>query len=581
MVASHRQGLTADLETRVAAALIAAGAPADSQALVRPASRSALGDFQANGVMAAASKLAIPSGQLAEAVLAHLELAEAAEEVTIAAPGFLNIRLRNQYICACLERDLPVALTPCAAQDTSWRFVIDLSSPNLAKEMHVGHLRSTVIGAAVAGVLTHLGHQVILQNHVGDWGTQFGMLIAYMEVLDIGTDQALSDLEKLYQAARHKFDTDEHFAERARRTVVELQAGNEAPLARWRQFTEASLQHCQALYERLDVQLKPSDVRGESAYNDMLASVVSALDKAGMLSDSEGAKCVFLDEIRGKNDKVLPLIVQKADGGYLYATTDLAALQYRARTLQADCILYFVDARQSLHFRQITAVAERAGFLRPDMQVRHLPFGMVLDKEGKPLRTRDGGVVKLDKLLDEAERRALSLVRKNNPALSEAEHSQIARLVAVGAIKYADLCKSQTSDYVFDWDMMLSFEGNTGPYLQYAYTRIASIFQRASLSLESPLAPLGHLESDLDRTLALHLVRFGEALDEVGKKYQPHLLCTYLHELASKFSSFYENCLVLKAQNNVRNSRLRLCQLTAQTLGTGLSLLGIKVADRM
>lgn len=574
-------GLLERLGIRISQAMAAAGVPEASPALVRTANRFSDGDFQADGILAAAGRMKTPVKQLAADVLRHLDVKDMAETVTVGGPGFLNIRLRNDCLCACLEAELPALLSGRACSSAAERIVVDLSSPNLAKEMHIGHLRSTVIGDAVARILAHVGHQVIRQNHVGDWGTQFGMLIAYMLEQGLQAESKLVDLEAFYRAAREKFDSDADFAQQARQAVVALQAREASCLALWKQFTEHSLAHCQVLYKRLGVALELTDVRGESAYNDMLPGIIAACEAAGILSESGGAKCIFLDEIKGKDGKPLPLIVQKSDGGYLYATTDLAAIRYRSDSLKADRVLYFVDARQKLHFRQVLAVAEQAALTHSGMTLKHLPFGMVLGKNNKPFKTREGGVVKLSDLLDEAMQRAKALVSQNNPELPENAADDIAAIVGVGAIKYADLSRNPAQDYVFDWDVILSFEGNTGPYLQYAYTRIIGIFRRSRLPFQTQLPALSTLDSQHERALALHLIGFGPALNGAAHKYQPNLLCTYLHELASRFSRFYEHCPVLKAHVATRNNRLRLCQMTGETLATGLSLLGIAVTEHM
>ena len=570
-----------ELEARLASAFQAAGVPVDLSPLVRPAYRLGAGDFQANGVMAAAGKMRVDSKQLAASVLAHLQVQDLAEEPSISGPGFINIRLRNDYLGEFLEAWLPSLLTSQINAAGAERIVVDLSSPNLAKEMHVGHLRSTIIGDAIARVLGHLGHHVIRQNHVGDWGTQFGMLIAYMQRFGNAVDTELTDLEKFYQAARHQFDTDTNFADQARHAVVALQQGDPDCLRLWHQFTRRSMAHCQAVYERLGVALSAADTRGESAYNDDLAGIVEACESAGLVVESEGAKCIFFDDIKGFNDEPLPLIIQKSDGAYLYATTDLAAIRYRTEVLQVDRVLYFVDARQSLHFRQVLQAAAQAGFSRPNMTLQHLPFGTVMGADGKPLKTRDGGVIKLNDLLNEAERRAKALVHANNPKLSADQCSTIACVVGIGAVKYADLSRNPSQDYKFDWDSILSFEGNTGPYIQYAYTRILSIFRQAGLAITDTLPPMKSLDEPPERALAIHLGCFGVALEEVAAKSQPHGLCSYLFELAARFSTFYEHCPVLKTEQPTRDNRLRLCQLTAHTLHVGLDLLGIQTTERM
>ncbi len=561
------------LNERLGTALEAAlGEPAPP--VVQPAARPEFGDYQANGVMGAAKRARRNPRDLAQAVLERADLGDLAGRVEIAGPGFINITLGDEFLARTVAE---APLTQAAPEGQT--VVVDYSSPNLAKEMHVGHLRSTIIGDALARVLEALGHRVIRQNHVGDWGTQFGMLLAFLE--ETGSDSdLLGDLETFYRAAKARFDSDPEFAERSRRMVVGLQRGEPEARQRWERFIDISLSHCQQVYDRLDVTLAPEHVKAESAYNDDLPAVVADLDRQGLLQESEGARCVFLEEFRGKDGEVLPLIVQKSDGGYLYATTDLAAVRHRARDLQADRVLYLTDARQSLHFRQVFAVAERAGFTRPGMRLEHHPFGAMLGTDGKPFRTREGEVVKLTRLLDEAEARAFALVTEKNPQLSEEERRRIAHVVGIGAVKYADLSKNRTSDYVFDWEQMLSFDGNTAPYLQYAYTRIQSIFRRGAVD-EAGLAGEIVLQAGQEHALAVALLRFQETLEQVADDGFPHYLCGYLYDLATLFMRYYEACPILNAEPPLRVSRLLLCRRTAETLQTGLGLLGIATVERM
>ena len=467
-------------------------------------------------------------------------------------------------------------------QQPAQRVVVDLSSPNLAKEMHVGHLRSTIIGDAVARVLEFLGHDVIRQNHVGDWGTQFGMLLAYLQENPSAKKTQLADLEEFYRQAKQRFDESSEFADYARSLVVKLQAGDPECLRLWQQFNDVSLSHCQELYDRLGVKLGMQDVRGESSYNDDLADIIEQLRKQDLLTEDAGAQCVFLDEFKNKEDKPLPLIVQKADGGYLYSTTDLASMRYRSQTLKADRALYFVDQRQELHFAMTFAVARKAGFVSPDMQLEHMGFGTMNGPDGRPFKTRDGGTVKLIDLLNEAELRAYTLVKEKNPELDESELKKIAHTVGIGAVKYADLSKHRSSDYSFDFDQMLSFEGNTAPYLLYAYTRVASVFRRTDFTMDDVLPGSISLNSEPEQVLAASLQRFTEVLYSIADKGTPHTLCTYLYELAGQFSSFYENCPILSAEDeSTRQSRLRLAALTGRTLKQGLELLGLQTLERM
>jgi arginyl-tRNA synthetase len=568
------------LDIKISEALANAGAE-NTSAVVKASARPEFGDYQANGIMGAAKKLKMNPRELAGKVLEHLDLSEIAEKIEIAGPGFLNIHLKNEWLAERAESALASDMLNIEKTSDPQNIVIDYSAPNLAKEMHVGHLRSTIIGDAIARVLGFTGHNVIRQNHVGDWGTQFGMLLTYME--ELGEDSAelstqLSNLEKFYQAAKIRFDKDEVFAKTARENVVKLQAGDPEFLKLWKQFTDTSLQHCDEIYQDLNVLLTRDDVMPESAYNDDLANVVADLNKLGMLKEDQGAQCVFMDEFKTKDDKITPMIVQKSDGGYLYATTDLAALRYREDKLKMDRGLYVIDARQSLHLKQVFTAGKKAGFTPEDVQLEHLAFGTMMGKDGTPFKTRDGGTVKLIDLLNEAQQRAFDLVTQKNPDLDEASRRSIAKTVGIGAVKYADLSKNRTSDYIFNWDTMLSFEGNTAPYLQYAYARIQSIFRKAG-TIDSN-ADITLIEP-AERQLANKLLQLSEAIEIVAKEGTPNLLCNYLFELAGNFMTFYEACPIMKADEDVKQSRLKLAQLTANTLKTGLDLLGIDVMEQM
>jgi len=551
-------------------------APAGSvPALMQPASKPEFGDYQANGVMAAAKRAGRNPRELAGEVIACARLDDLTEPPEVAGPGFINLRLKPDFLAAAVADDG----NPVARSDAPQTVVVDYSCPNLAKEMHVGHLRSTIIGDAMARILDRLGHRVIRQNHVGDWGTQFGMLLTYMHEVGANSGE-LADLEQFYRAAKERFDADADFAERSRRTVVRLQAGDADTLAHWQRFIDVSLSHCQAVYDRLGVLLTPEDVRAESDYNDRLPAIVRTLAAKGLLSESDGAQCVFLDEFTGKDGKPLPVIVQKSDGGYLYATTDLAAVQFRAEELAADRVLYFTDARQSLHFRQIFAVAKAAGLAPESLSLEHRPFGAMLGADGKPFKPRSGEVVKLTELLDEAVLRARAQVTERNPELDGAAADRIAEAVGIGAVKYADLAKNRTSDYVFDWDQMLAFDGNTAPYLLYAYARLKSLFRRGEVDLEA-LTGTPELTEPAERALAVTLLRLQEVLEQVAAEALPHLLCAYLYDLATALSRFYEDCPVLSAPEPQRSGRLVLCRRAAAVLETGLGLLGLKTLERM
>lgn len=566
------------LDACVRAALHAAGCE-NAPAIIQPAGRPEFGDYQANGVMSAAKARKANPRQLAQQVVDRLDLSGVASKVDIAGPGFINITLAPEFLAsraaaALSDERLGVALPP------SERVVVDYSSPNLAKEMHVGHLRSTIIGDALARVLRFLGHTVIAQNHVGDWGTQFGMLTAYMIEEERHGDGglALTDLEDFYRRAKQRFDEDSAFAARAREYVVRLQSGDGHIHELWRRFLDVSLQHCEEVYETLGVSLTRADVRGESAYNHDLSAVVADLQAQRLAVESDGAQVVFLEELRNKDGEPQAYIVQKQDGGYLYSTTDLAAVRYRAGVLKADRVLYVVDARQALHFQELFTVARKAGYAPESLRLEHIGFGVMLGDDGRPFKTRSGGTVKLAELLQEAQERAFALVSAKSPELSEALRRDIAHAVGVGAVKYADLSKNRSSDYVFNWDTMLSFEGNTAPYLQYAYTRIRSVFRKAD-GQEGGAAIV--LEHSAERQLALELARFADAVHMVAREAAPHFLCAYLYELATQFMRFYEACPVLKSEGRLRDSRLSLCELTARTLQRGLDLLGIETLEAM
>ncbi|MFK3797985.1 arginine--tRNA ligase [Pseudomonas sp. NPDC088444] len=538
------------------------------------------GDFASNIAMMLAKPAGMKPRDLAEKIVAALPGDEQISKVDIAGPGFLNFFQNTQALASRLDAALADTTLSVRKNGPAQRVVVDLSAPNLAKEMHVGHLRSTIIGDGVASVLEFLGDTVIRQNHVGDWGTQFGMLLAYLQETPATSDE-LSDLENFYRAAKGRFDESEEFAERARGLVVKLQAGDPECLKLWTRFKDISLSHCQEVYERLNVKLTPNDVMGESAYNDDLANVVADLKKAGLLVESNGAQCVFLDEFKNAEGDPLPVIVQKADGGYLYATTDLAAVRYRSNVLKADRALYFVDQRQALHFNQVFAVALRAGFVTNGMHMEHMGFGTMNGADGRPFKTRDGGTVKLVDLLDEAEERAYALVKEKNPDVAEEELRTIAKAVGISAVKYADLSKHRASDYSFNFDQMLSFEGNTAPYLLYAYTRVVGVFRKLGEAFDESKGQI-ILDAPQEQDLAARLAQFGETLNNVAEKGTPHVLCAYLYDLAGLFSSFYENCPILNAENpEQQQSRLRLAHLTGRTLKQGLQLLGLETLERM
>ncbi|MEB5835953.1 arginine--tRNA ligase [Pantoea dispersa] len=570
------------LSDKVSQAMVAAGAPADCEPQVRQSAKVQFGDYQANGIMAVAKKLGQVPRQLAEQVVQHLDLAGIASKVDIAGPGFINIFLDRQWLAQQAAQALQLPRLG-VSELTPQTIVIDYSAPNVAKEMHVGHVRSTIIGDAAVRTQEFLGHHVIRANHVGDWGTQFGMLIAYLEKQqnEHHEDIALADLEAFYREAKRTYDEDEAFAERARGYVVKLQGGDEYCRAMWKKLVDITMSQNQQVYDRLNVTLTRKDVMGESLYNDMLPGIVADLREKGLAVTSEGATVVFLDEFKNKEGEPMGVIIQKKDGGYLYTTTDIACAKYRYETLHADRVLYYIDSRQHQHLQQAWTIVRKAGYVPKSVPLEHHAFGMMLGKDGRPFKTRSGGTIKLSDLLDEAVERAHALVSEKNPEMSAAELKELAEVVGIGAVKYADLSKSRTTDYIFDWDNMLAFEGNTAPYVQYAYTRVLSVFRKAGIEADSLHGDI-ILTDEREALLATRLLQFEETITQVARDGTPHVMCAYLYDLAGLFSGFYEHCPILSAEEeNVRNSRLQLAALTAKTLKQGLDTLGIKTVERM
>ncbi|MEG1121775.1 MAG: arginine--tRNA ligase [Citrobacter sp.] len=571
------------LSEKVRQAMIAAGAPADCEPQVRQSAKVQFGDYQANGMMAVAKKLGMAPRQLAEQVLTHLDLSGIASKVEIAGPGFINIFLDPAFLAQHVQQALASARLG-VAQPEKQTIVVDYSAPNVAKEMHVGHLRSTIIGDAAVRTLEFLGHKVIRANHVGDWGTQFGMLIAWLEKQqqENAGEMALADLEGFYRDAKKHYDEDEEFAERARSYVVKLQGGDAYFREMWRKLVDITMSQNQLTYDRLNVTLTRDDVMGESLYNPMLPGIVADLKAKGLAVESEGATVVFLDEYKNKEGEPMGVIIQKKDGGYLYTTTDIACAKYRYETLHADRVLYYIDSRQHQHLMQAWTIVRKAGYVPDSVPLEHHMFGMMLGKDGKPFKTRAGGTVKLADLLDEALERARRLVAEKNPDMPADELEKLANAVGIGAVKYADLSKNRTTDYIFDWDNMLAFEGNTAPYMQYAYTRVLSVFRKADID-ESALANANVIiNEDREAQLAARLLQFEETLTVVAREGTPHVMCAYLYDLAGLFSGFYEHCPILSAESeDIRNSRLKLAQLTAKTLKLGLDTLGIETVERM
>ncbi|HET6636234.1 MAG TPA: arginine--tRNA ligase [Streptomyces sp.] len=556
--------------------------------------RSDRADFQANGVLAQAKRLKSNPRELAGQVVEALPANDEIASVEVSGPGFLNIAVSDAALMRTLAARADDDRLGVPRADHPGTTVIDYSQPNVAKEMHVGHLRSTVIGDSVMRILEHRGENVVRRHHIGDWGTQFGMLIQYLtehpHELDHASDAAAGDgegeaamarLNRLYKASRTLFDSDPEFKERARDRVVQLQAGEPETRELWHKIVGESMLYFHGVYEQLDVEVRDEDVVGESAYNDDLHQVVTDLEASGVAVRSEGALCVFFDDVKGPDGSPTPLIVQKSNGGFGYAATDLAAIRNRIGELKADTLLYVVDARQALHFRMVFETARRAGWL-PEGAARQLAFGTVLGKDGKPFKTREGETVRLVDLLDEAVGRAAEVVREKARDLTEEEITERAAQVGIGAIKYADLSNSMTRDYVFDLDRMVSLNGDTSVYLQYAYARIQSILRRAG----ADAAPAAHPELPLapaERALALHLDEFAETLAGVAETYEPHKLAAYLYQLASLYTTFYDQCPVLKAEGGADQvaNRLFLCDLTARTLHQGMYLLGIRTPERL
>ncbi|EBB4096611.1 arginine--tRNA ligase [Salmonella enterica] len=571
------------LSEKVSQAMIAAGAPADCEPQVRQSAKVQFGDYQANGMMAVAKKLGMAPRQLAEQVLTHLDLSGIASKVEIAGPGFINIFLEPAFLAEQVQQALASDRLG-VSQPTRQTIVVDYSAPNVAKEMHVGHLRSTIIGDAAVRTLEFLGHHVIRANHVGDWGTQFGMLIAWLEKQqqENAGDMALADLEGFYRDAKKHYDEDEAFAERARNYVVKLQSGDAYFREMWRKLVDITMTQNQITYDRLNVTLTRDDVMGESLYNPMLPGIVADLKAKGLAVESEGATVVFLDEFKNKEGDPMGVIIQKKDGGYLYTTTDIACAKYRYETLHADRVLYYIDSRQHQHLMQAWTIVRKAGYVPDSVPLEHHMFGMMLGKDGKPFKTRAGGTVKLADLLDEALERARRLVAEKNPDMSADELEKLANAVGIGAVKYADLSKNRTTDYIFDWDNMLAFEGNTAPYMQYAYTRVLSVFRKADIDEQALASAPVIISEDREAQLAARLLQFEETLTVVAREGTPHVMCAYLYDIAGLFSGFYEHCPILSAENDaVRNSRLKLAQLTAKTLKLGLDTLGIETVERM
>jgi arginyl-tRNA synthetase len=626
------------LEDRISAAMSAAAGRGGCIAQVRPTTDPGFGDYQVNGVMALAKQLKTNPRKLAEQIVAKLDVSDICEEPEIAGPGFVNLRLKPEFVATnLLEINKDAERLGIDKASRPKTVVVDFSGPNIAKQMHVGHLRSTIIGDCICRTLEFLGHKVIRQNHIGDWGLQMGMVVQAIQtecdnltfsdqsLLKLFSDEKfqewgnevlkkinlnLDQLELLYIKTNKALEIGHPVLEgNVRNILFGLQHGEKSCLSLWSKARDITLKECQRMYALLGATLTEDDVRGESFYKDMLADVVGELKKKGLAVESDGAVCVFPLGFKDKEGEPLPVIIQKSDGAYLYATTDLAAIRYRVGELKADRIIYVTDARQQLHFEMVFAVARMAGWdvrqttedgrrktddgkqnsedKKQKTELVHVTFGSVLGENGKPLKTREGENVKLKELLDEAVKRAKTIVKEKNPDLSEEQKEKIAKAVGIGAVKYADYSNNRTSDYIFSFDKMLAMDGNTAPYMQYAYARIKSIERKAAsrdMDIATELAGVKKLDlsepAELD--LAKHLIRYGEAIEAAVADYRPNYLTSYLYELAQKFSVFYTNCPVLDAGPDKRPTRLLLCDLTAKTIGHGLSeLLGIEVVEQM
>ncbi len=565
--------IKSQLSTIIKKALKDANIETTDDIVISDATKPEFGDYQFNGVMKLAKQLKKNPREIASDVVKHIDTTTIISKVEVAGPGFINIWLDNNWLANQTTQIVNDKRVGIGSVDTPKRVVVDYSGPNMAKQMHVGHLRSTIIGDTLATLFEFLGDDVIRQNHIGDWGTQFGMLIAYLEEQGADTNQNLKDLEQFYKDAKAYFDKSPEFANKAREYVVKIQQNDPHCLNLWQKFINISLQHCEEVYNKLGVKLTRDDVRAESFYNPQLPKVIKTLEEKGLLVDSDGAKCVFLDNSQ------TPVIVQKGDGGYLYATTDLAALEFRAKELKANRICYVVDARQSNHFKQIFTIAKKADMVDSSVQLEHIAFGTMMDKSGKPFKTRDGGTVKLIDLLDEAVIRAKETIKQRDSYSDEKELDKVAKAIGIGAVKYADLSISRESNYLFSWDKMLSFDGNTALYMQYAYARIQSIFRKYNKELNGKIV----IGDELEHKLAVMILKFEDTLIKASIEATPHTITSYLYELVTLFMKFYEQNPILKEDipEDIKISRLLLAKLTANIIQKGLNILGIEVVDKI
>jgi arginyl-tRNA synthetase len=550
--------------------------------IIKLSNRAEFGDYQANFAMGLAKQLKQNPRDLATKVTQYLKGSVIFSKAEVAGPGFINLYLNNEFLVQQLL--LLISDSRCGVKEVaSETVVVDYGGPNVAKEMHVGHLRSTVIGDAIVRVLSFLGHEVIRQNHMGDWGTQFGMLIQYLldENWQAQTEHSIADLNALYQAAKKRYDEDADFAKRARERVVLLQSGEQQTRDIWQALVAESERHFEKVYQRLGVLLTPDDIKSESAYNDTLPAIVHELQKSGVAETSDGAQVIFLDGFADQNDKPVPMIIQKSDGGYLYATTDLAAMRYRLTKLKATRLIYVIDSRQGQHMKMLFAATKKQAWVNDQVTLEHAAFGSVLGDDRKPFKTRSGETIKLIDLLDEAKQRALTIVHSKKNELTPDEQNHIAEVMSVAAIKYADLSSDRIKDYVFDWDRMLSFDGNSAPYLLNAYVRIQAVFRKGDIDVQSLKDTIILLEHAQEKALALKVLAFADVINLVAQDLAPHYLCHYLCELAADFHAFYEHCPILNADEKLKQSRLALAVITAKVLEQGLALLGINVIDKM
>ncbi|QOI11005.1 arginine--tRNA ligase [Blochmannia endosymbiont of Colobopsis nipponica] len=563
---------------------IHASIPAVYKVNIQQSSKIEFGDYQINGIINIAKKLNICPKQLASKIINLVQINDISSKIEIVEPGFINIFLKSNWIAQQINQIYSKNKfgIPSVIPKT---IIIDYSSPNMAKEMHIGHLRSTVIGDAMARTLSLLGHNVIRVNHIGDWGTQFGMLIAYMKQIKLN-DQFykkinINKLEKYYRKAKKEYDQNPHFAKMAQEYVVKLQNGDDYSFKIWKKLIRATIKENQKIYERLNITLQENNIMGESMYRNMIPNMIKDLKNKKLAVISFGATVIYLDHVKNKQGKKMGVIIQKKDGSYLYTTTDIACIKYRSEILKADRIIYYTDYRQHQHLNQVWNIARKAGYINKYVSLEHHMFGMILDKKGRPFKTRSGNTVKLKKLLDEGLEKAYNFILSKNYNKNSVNIKRLAQIISIGAIKYADLSKNRATNYIFDWNKMLNFEGNTAPYILYAFTRANSILKNSKKEQEKLTKEI-KLESQQEIQLALYLLRFEETITIVAKNGTPHVLCSYLYKIATLFSSFYEFCSILKTQNQItRHSRLKLLILTAKILKKGLNLLGIETTEQM